>query len=76
MALKKWWFTWGSGQEHDNCYTIIEAGSWSQAREIMFKAWGPKWCGQYDSAEAAGVERWRLRYIATEITFEKIKEEL
>ena len=63
MKMKKYYFTFGYGQGHDSCYVIIEAGSYLEAREEMTRTWGIKWGFQYESAEAAGVERFNLRLI-------------
>jgi len=65
-----YYFTWGFGQGHDNCYTTIDAETSNEAREIMFAMWGERWGFQYDSAEEAGVDRWNLQYEET-----KLKEE-
>lgn len=59
----KWYFTFGFGQGHDNCYTVIKAKDYGSAREEMFWRWGQKWAFQYDSAEAAGVEEFALKEI-------------
>ena len=61
--MKKYYFTWGFGQGHDNCYTVIRAESWDKARELMNQRWGPRWGFQYDSAEEAGVDRFNLKEI-------------
>lgn len=54
-----WFFTFGSGQANAGCYHKIR-GTSESARQAMFDRFGPKWSMQYDSAEAAGVERWKL----------------
>lgn len=61
--MKKYYFTFGFGQAHDNCYTVIQAPDSNNAREEMFRRWGSKWSMQYDSAEKAGVERFHLKEI-------------
>lgn len=61
--MKKWYFTFGFGQPHENCYHVIEAENSNEARNKMFERFGKKWSFQYDSAEAAGVERFNLREI-------------
>jgi len=63
MKIRKYYFTWGFGQGHDNCYTIIEAESFMAARVDMIRIWGKKWGFQYSSAETAGVERFNLKLI-------------
>lgn len=59
----KQWFTFGSGQPHENCYHVIEAETKAACRTEMFEQFGTKWAFQYDSAEAAGVERFGLKEI-------------
>ena len=66
MKLLKFWFTWGFGQGHDNCYTVIEAPDPVYARLLMLALWGKRWCGQYATAEAAGVYEHDLRHIPTD----------
>lgn len=61
--MKKFYFTFGFGQPHENCYTIIEAEDWATARRQMFQEYGTKWSMQYESAEAAGVKEFNLREI-------------
>jgi len=61
--MSKYYFTFGFGQPHANCYHVIEAESWNEAREIMFRKFGINWSMQYDSAEAAGVQKYRLMEI-------------
>jgi hypothetical protein len=57
-----WYFTWGFGQEHPNCYTKIW-GTFSSARDEMIRRYGDKWAFQYESADSAGVDRWNLKEI-------------
>lgn len=69
---KTWYFTYGSnhtdaqGNSLGGCYTPItvtgdalgsDAG-FSESRRIMMEHRGPKYCTNYESAEAAGVEKW------------------
>lgn len=63
--MPEFYFTWGYGQGHDRCYTIIEAETEIKAREEMTLRWGPKWGFVYSSAEEAGVEDFDLKYIET-----------
>jgi len=46
--MNKFYFTFGFGQKHENCFTVIEAGDREKAREIMFEKFGDKWSMQYD----------------------------
>ena len=57
-----WYFTFGCGQRHENCYTVIH-GTSSDARDEMFRRYGAKWSMMYDSAEAAGVDRYNLKLV-------------
>lgn len=61
--MPKFWFTFGFGQPHENCYHVIEAENAEKAREDMFRKFGKQWAFQYDSAEAAGVDEFNLREI-------------
>lgn len=47
--MEKWYFTFGCGQQHENCFTVIE-GTFASARDKMIKRFGTKWCMQYDEA--------------------------
>jgi hypothetical protein len=58
--MKKYYFTFGFGHEFPNCYTVIEAEDAGAARKEMFSRYGDKWAMQYDTAEAAGVDRFNL----------------
>ena len=60
MEIKDWYFTFGCGQVHANHYHVIN-GTFNDAREKMFERFGPKWSMQYESAEAAGVEKYNLK---------------
>lgn len=60
--VQDWFFTWGFGQGHDNCYTVIN-GTQESAREEMNKRYGRNWGFQYSSAEKAGVDEFNLRLI-------------
>ena len=59
----KFYFTFGFGQQHEDCYHIIEAINSSQARKIMIDRFGLKWGNQYPSSKVAGVERFGLKEI-------------
>lgn len=60
---KRWYFTWGCGQEFPHCYTMIE-GEFEEAREIMVDRYGCSWSMQYSESEFAGqVEKYGLREI-------------
>ncbi len=61
--MKKFWFTFGFGHEQENGYHVIEANSYAKARHEMIRRFGTKWAFQYDSAEAAGVDRFNLHEV-------------
>lgn len=49
--MKKYYFTFGKGQLHEDCYRIIEAEDFMTARARMFELHGSKWAFQYTEAE-------------------------
>lgn len=51
--MKRYYFTFGVGIDnpHRNCYHVIEAASYEQARDEMFLRFGNEWAFQYDEAE-------------------------
>ncbi len=59
---RDWFFTFGFGQAHPNCYVKIY-GTIESSREEMFRRYGKAWCMQYPDAEKAGVERWNLKEV-------------
>ncbi len=61
--MREFIFTFGCGQPHEGCYTVIQAETRGEAREEMFRRFGQKWSMQYDLREDAGVERFSLREI-------------
>jgi hypothetical protein len=61
-VIKNWVFTWGSGHPFAGCYIEIH-GTHGSAREEMVKYFGIKWCGQYESRDKAGVERYGLKQL-------------
>ncbi len=61
--MSKFYFTFGCGQPHENCYHVIEAEDSDAARKKMFERFGSKWSMQYDSAEATGVDKYNLQEI-------------
>lgn len=56
---REWIFTFGSDHKHPGGYVKIY-GEYAGAREEMFRLYGNKWAFQYESMEAAGVERFKL----------------
>lgn len=63
--MKEFIFTFGFGHALTNCFVAVKSENSNAAREEMFRVYGAKWAFQYDSREAAGVDRWNL----TEIPF-------
>jgi hypothetical protein len=59
---KDWFFTFGTGHLYPNGYVVFH-GTYASAREQMFEIFGPRWAFQYNSAEAAGVERFNLKLV-------------
>lgn len=57
---RDWFFTFGCGQPHANFYHKIH-GTHARACEQMVERFGNRWSMVYESAEAAGVERWNLK---------------
>ncbi len=57
-----WVFTFGMGQNYQNCYTKIY-GSFEGARSEMINRFGQKWSMQYTNEEAAGVNQFHLKEI-------------
>lgn len=56
-------FTFGFGQKYQGCYHVIKASSSDAARKQMNDKFGSQWSMQYDSRDAAGVERFNLKEI-------------
>lgn len=54
-----WYFTFGHGQKYQNCYCVIH-GTYESAKNEMIRKFGYKWCGQYASAQEAGIEKYGL----------------
>jgi len=50
------YFTFGYGTPYRNKFVRIEAESFGQAREEMFKQFGRKWAFQYNEEDFAGQE--------------------
>lgn len=46
--MKKYYFTFGYGQQYAKHYVIIEAKSWDEARDEMVRRFGLNWAFQYD----------------------------
>ena len=61
--MSKHYFTFGFGQKHANGYHVIEAEDELKAREEMHNRFGAKWASRYDSAEEAGVEKFKLHEV-------------
>ncbi len=61
--MVKQWFTFGYGHPHENCYHVIESETKEGCRKLMFERYSNKWARQYDSAEEAGVERFKLQEV-------------
>lgn len=57
--------TFGSGQENSDGYVKVVAPTEKTAREMMYEVYGNKWSMIYSDEEAAGVQRFGLRLVAT-----------
>jgi len=51
--MEKWYFTFGCGSDdpHRNCYTVIEAKDYADARKEMIRRFGVKWAFQYSEKQ-------------------------
>lgn len=58
-----WYFTFGAGQPHEGCYHYVAEPDYMKARDYMINSFGRQWCGQYKTAEDAGVEKWGMKEI-------------
>lgn len=71
MEKKTFYITFGSdhlGGKGLHKYAEVIAFDEFEARQIAAIEWGNHWCTSYDSAEAAGVEKWGLeKYVTLEL---------
>ena len=51
QVMKKFYFTFGFGTDKANCYTVIMANTYGEAREKMVERWGTKWAFQYSEED-------------------------
>jgi len=49
--LKKYYFTFGFGQVHENCFHVVTAKGYGEARDRMFEKFGKKWAFQYSEKQ-------------------------
>ena len=56
-------FTFGVNHPLGKCYVVVGVTDSTEARELMFRTYGSRWAFQYESREAAGVERYDLREV-------------
>jgi len=61
--MKRFYFTFGCGQIHENYYHVIEAKNENEARKQMNLRFDNKWSMVYNSAEEAGVDEFNLKEI-------------
>jgi len=45
--MMKFYFTFGFGQKHENCFTVIGAKNYDEARDEMVRRFGLAWSFQY-----------------------------
>lgn len=63
---ESWYFTFGVDHPQYSMYYVVIKGSWNEARGEMIKRYGSRWSFQYDSPEAAGVERYGLKELTAD----------
>lgn len=61
--MKEYIFTFGFGQKYQGCFYVVEAKDADEARDTMINRFGTQWSMQYDSRDAAGVEKFNLKEI-------------
>jgi len=66
--MNKYYFTFGFGQKYQNCYHVISANTFEQARDIMISKFGIEWSMQYTEDEwfedgVSQAEKWNLKEI-------------
>ena len=49
--MSKYYFTFGFGQPHQNCFHVIEAPDIHEARTLMFQRFENKWSMVYTEGE-------------------------
>ena len=53
-----WYFTFGSGQKHENCFTVIH-GTYDSARKEMVERYGLNYSMQYSEREGPDVRKFQ-----------------
>ena len=46
--MQNWFVTFGQNHPHRDAYMVVEASSYSNARDAVFEALGSNWCWLYD----------------------------
>jgi hypothetical protein len=79
--MSEWIFTWGTGHRHPvtgeslmDRFVVIPAEDYESARRKMVGRFGTKWCGQYESREAAGVARFDLRELVVDTSDARVED--
>lgn len=67
-----WFFTFGSGQEHEGKYVKIR-GTWAYAREEMYRRYANRWAFQYSEKEWKDMENDPERYWSMETELEVVE---
>ena len=60
MIVKKFYFTFGFGQKHENGFHVIKSKNMSNARDKMFEKFGQKWAFAYTEKQwfnSAGISQ-------------------
>ena len=79
----KFYFTFGYGhadannEKLDDCYTIVEAADYGEARDKMIKTWGTVWAFQYDQDQwnEAGKKPYAIKLTYVPFPPSKFREE-
>jgi hypothetical protein len=74
--MKKFYFTFGSGQRHFGKFFIIKAETMGVARIKMNDMFGNRWCGCYTSKANAGVTMFGLTEAWYSVDHERASGEL
>lgn len=70
--MNEYYFSFGSnhrtadGSSLGNFYVVIQTDTEDEARDLMVKTRGLKWCTSYPTADKIGVDRYNLRQIPLE----------
>ena len=64
QECNNWYFTFGCGMKHANCYVKITASDYGRARQLMFEHYGKKWAFQYPEEEYdEAIAKWNYKLL-------------